>query len=222
MNQPDSSISGQAPSSPPEPAESAAKPHAVEVAPSEAPAAAIPAEAAAPDAAVPNQTPPSEAVLAGSETVDLEQLEAQIHARLKRVVERARAVRESVDHLLQQGRALAELGQVAEGMIQRRNKGLEGLLDQEFRLGRERLAKIRECRAAVEQVVELRELTMDAHEETWNRYQATFAAGSTAWFRELAQSRADHDKEVARLRAWWTAAEQRWLPSATPVAEGES
>jgi vacuolar-type H+-ATPase subunit I/STV1 len=139
---------------------------------------------------LPDDVPP-----AAAEGADLEQLEVQIRERLERVMTRARAVSKSAKHLLQQGRALTELRQVAEELVGRQNQELEELVDRERRLRRERLAKIRACRADVERMVELRELTIDAREEAWRRYQTIDVAGSVAWFRELAKMRLNHDEE---------------------------
>ncbi len=146
---------------------------------------------------------------------DLEQLETQIKQRLERVIVRARAVSKSAKHLLQQRRTLAELQKSGEDLVEGRNQHLEEIIDQERRLREERLTKIRAHRSDLERIIELRELTMDAREESWRRYQAVYAEGSAAWFRKLADLNTDYAQRLAEVRAWLTEVERRWLPSET-------
>lgn len=166
--------------------------------------------AAAPDAAAGPASLPC---------VDLEELESQIQQRLNQVMMRARTVSKSVKHLLQQGKTLTELRQVVRDMVGRQDQKLEELVLREQHLRTERLARIRACRTDVDRTIELRELTLDAREGAWRRYQAIQVAGSTAWFRKLAELQAGQDEQVGAVRGWLTAAEQRWLPDEAPVSQ---
>lgn len=206
------------PAAPAEPADSAEPPPA---------AAAVSEDEAAAPAAIPPETgdavpspPPTTA-----EPVNLEQLEAEIRGRLKRVMDRAAAVRDSARNLLQRGRLLADLRVQAEALLRRENSALEPLIEQERERSREQCARIRAVEYAARHELSLRELTVEARAEARQRYEQTLAAGGDVWFELLRQRRANHDAQVAELQTRLTAAEARWLgreATAPPTPESSA
>jgi hypothetical protein len=200
---------------PAEPADSAAPPPA-EAQASEEEAAAPAAAAPATGDAVPLPT------AAAAEPLSLERLEAEIRGRLKQVMDRAAAVRDSARNLLQRGRMLADLRAQAVALLRQEDSALKPLIEQERERSWEQCARIRAVEYAARHELSLRELTVEARAEAWRRYEQTLAAGSDVWFELLRQRGAKHAAQVAELRTRLTAAEARWLgreSTAPPASE---
>ena len=147
----------------------------------------------------------------GSGTADWQQLETQIRGRLDRLVERARTVRSSVQRLLRRGRDFQELRDAATAMRERRNHGLESLVERETERAKTRHTAIVACRADVQRIRSLWELTVTARDAGWESYQRVFAGPMTVWREQLAQSRSESEREQAQVGEWLAIAERRWV-----------